>query len=148
MVAGFGAALFAMTCFVVAGIIVAPGIAGALARPAGGLFFPAETFTVPPPDYGPADAAYHTGRSAEALAGYIKIIESYPGEFRAYAMAIRILLFDLRDEPRARDVLRQAEEALTVPEERAELARLFAEYRTEAARHAGSRRRKVVDVDD
>ncbi len=141
---GFGFALFSMACFVGAALAVAPGLAGILARPMGGILFPDAPLEHPPANFGPADAAHHSGRLEEALQKYAAIMESHPEAFRAYAASLRITLVELGDEERAREILNRGLAGVRREEERAELLRLYGEYRDEGrARRTNGRRKRV-----
>ena len=90
-------------------------------------------------------ALMETGRMEEALAGCRAIMESHPDAFRAYSLAMRILLLEYEDEEGAREVLERAAVALPTEEERRDIVSVFEEYRLEFERRRtiGGRRRRV-----
>ncbi|NOY81365.1 MAG: tetratricopeptide repeat protein [Kiritimatiellaeota bacterium] len=136
-----GLALSAGTFAGLGAVVGAPAAAGLLGRSAGGLFFPEASFDKPQPAYGPAEAMAAAGRLEEALAAFEKTLEEFPGEYRAYARMIEILLYELRDTDRAAAVLERAGNALPDAGEKAELEGLFREACEEIAQQQTGRGR-------
>ncbi len=141
-------ALGAGTLMGAGAVLGAPALAGGLGRAAGGLFYPEASFDGPQPVYGPAEAMAAAGQYEEALDAFEELLEEFPGETRAYARMIEILLYELRDRGRAAAVLDRAEKALSDADAKAEIEQIFQEGCEEIERERTARGRVDLAPDD
>jgi hypothetical protein len=88
---------FAMVCFVVSAIIVAPSIARLIAEPTGAVYYSKRPYIQPPPDYAVPQILREKGRYGEAMLEYEKITGKYPEEIKPYIEMMDIAILDLKD---------------------------------------------------
>jgi len=115
-----------LVCVVIAGIVVAPPLAGLIAEPAGGLFHPRHPARQQP-SYDVAEARRRQGRFAEALDAYERVVERFPTDVHAWTAMLDVASLDLRDAARAEAIARRALAAL--PDEASRLQFLRARRR-------------------
>ena len=115
--------------FLVAAIFLAGPIARWLAEPLGGLLGPKRYYDTPQPMYGIPQSRRIRGRPEEALAEYEKIAAAHPAEVRPWLDMIEIALTDLHDPERANAFYQRGLAALTRPDDRDHLARVYAATR-------------------
>ena len=115
--------------FLVAANFLAGPIARWLAEPLGGLLWPKRYYDKPQPMYGIPQSRRIRGRPEEALAEYEKIAAAHPAEVRPWLDMIEIALTDLHDPERANAFYQRGLAALTRPDDRDHLARVYAATR-------------------
>jgi len=115
--------LAGMALLVAGSVLIARPVARLLALPWGGLFFPDERYTRPPPRYSIAATRVKEGRYAEALAMYEKIAADYPDELKPHVAMLELAARHLRDPARAEAIYQRSRAALRRPALRAALAR-------------------------
>ena len=123
----------AFAMWLVAAVLMAPTVAGWLAAPWGGLFFPSARNEKPPPHYSLAEAKMQRDDFEGALADYVKITLNYPGEVRPYCDMVDIVLRHLDDPERAEVIYRKGMETLEDQEAKEVLARHFRAAKSRAA---------------
>ena len=102
-----GRAVLGLFCVVAAGFIVGPGIAGLLAEPVGGLFFPRQPARREP-CRGIAETRRARGEYEAAIAAYEEVIAEFPGDVESWIAMVTIALTHLRDPARADALARRA----------------------------------------
>ncbi len=103
--------ILGLLCVVIAGIVVAPPLAGLIAEPAGGLFHPRHPARQEP-SHDIAEARRRQGRYAEALDAYERVVERFPGDVSGWIAMLDVASVDLRDAARADAIARRALAAL------------------------------------
>jgi len=134
--------------FGVGGIFGGPKFAGWIGGSAGGLFFPGAWFDRPQPVYGPVEAKAVAGDYEGAIAGFEKLLEEFPADYRTYSRMIGMLVLDVGSPERAAAVLERAMGALPNEAERQELTRLFEETSEELTRRRNTRGRVDLELDE
>lgn len=122
-------ALLGLVCVVAVGFLVGPGIAGVLAEPVGGLFFPRRPAR-PEPCRGIAEARRARGEYDAAIAAYEEVIAEFPGDVESWIAMVGIVFTHLRDPARG-DVL--ARRALLALRDESSRRQLLYAHRTLAA---------------
>lgn len=122
---------------IVGGRWLAPLLAGAIAEPAGRIFYPGDKLDKPSPSYSLAQAHRSFERYEEAVQALLEVVGSHPQEFQAWREILELTLLELQDEPRARGYLQQALRACEDPAQRTRLQQSWADIRERATR-AGS----------
>jgi hypothetical protein len=89
------------------------------------LFHPSSGFDRPPPMYGIPESKRKSGLYEEAMAGYGKIAEQYPGEVRPYLAMMEIAIVDLKDPERGSAVYEKGMSAITTPEDQETLSSFY-----------------------
>ena len=102
-----GRAVLGLFCIVAAGFIAGPGIAGVLADPVGGLFFPQRPAR-PEPCRSIAEARRARGEYAAAIDAYEEVVAAFPGDVESWIAMVTIAFNHLRDPARADALARRA----------------------------------------
>jgi hypothetical protein len=98
---------FAMACFVVSAIVVAPPIARLISEPMGSIYYSEKRYIQPPPMYGAPESLREKGRYEEAMSEYEKIAVQYPEEIKPYIEMMDIAIVDLKDRVRAKAIFKR-----------------------------------------
>ncbi len=115
--------------FLVAAVFLAGPVSRWLAEPVGSLIWPKQYYDRPQPMYGIPESRRRKGRPEEAIAEYEKIAAAHPGEIRPWLDMIDIALADLRDPERANAFFQRGLAALSNPDDKDRLARVYAATR-------------------
>ena len=115
--------------FLVAALFLAGPIARIVAEPLGSLLWPKRYYDKPQPMYGIPESRRIRGLPEEALAEYEKIAAAHPGEVRPWLDMIDIALTDLHDPERANALFQRGLAALSAPDAKDHLARVYAALR-------------------
>jgi len=70
----------------------------------------------PPPMYSIPESKRKSGLHEEAMAGYAKIAEQYPGEVRPYLAMMEIAIVNLKDPERGSAIYEKGMSVITTPE--------------------------------
>jgi tetratricopeptide (TPR) repeat protein len=124
-ITGLALGLVSTACILVGSIIMARPFARLLTEPLASIFFPNDSFDKPQPMYGIPQARRKEGKYEEAIAGFAKIAAEDPQEVRAYISMIDVAIVDLKDVPRAEEMMREALSALSQREDRERLINCF-----------------------
>ena len=116
--------LTACAVLVVGAVVLAAPLARLAAGPSGRLFWPGKRLSRPLPMYGIPASRRAKGLYEEAMSGYEKIAEEYPGELKPYVEMIDISVVNLRDGERARSIYHRGLGALRKAD-KAALARVY-----------------------
>ena len=117
--------------FTVAGaIIVAMPLARLIAEPAGGLFLPTRRLSRKLPMYSIPQSRRAKGLYEEAMAGFEKIAQDYPGELEPYIEMIDIAILDLKDPDRASRIYQQGVSRLKKDGDKEALERMYTAIRS------------------
>ena len=94
--------LAGLCCFIVAAVILAPGLARLFGEPMGSLFYPRQHYDRPQPMYGIAERLRKEGNPEEAREYLEEILAEHPEELRGYIELIDLAVADLKDGELAR----------------------------------------------
>jgi hypothetical protein len=114
-----------MACLLAAATLLARPIAQLIAAPAGNLFYPEARFDRPQPMYSIPESKRKQGLCHEAMAGFRKIADEYPGDVRAYVEMIDIAVVDLHDGEFAETILQRGLAECRKEEDREILRRMY-----------------------
>jgi len=121
------ALIAAVACFLIlavfVGVNVAPGIGEFFGSRFCGWLYPTDRFNRPQPMYGVPAAQRARGLYEEAIAGYEKIAEDYPGEVKPYIEMIDIAVVNLEDRDMAKAILYRGLDVLKREQDRKVLSR-------------------------
>ncbi len=106
-----------------AGILVAPGLAGVVAAPAGSLFY-SHRVAPPEPRRGMAEAMRARGDYTDAIVAYEAVIDEFPADVESWTAMVEIALVHLRDRERGDALARRALLTLTDESGRLDLVRV------------------------
>lgn len=104
---GAGLALLGLVCVVAVGFIVGPGIAGLIAEPAGGLFFPQRPAR-PEPCRSIAEAKRARGDYAQAIDAYQAVTDEFPEDVESWIAMVEIAFTHMCDGSRGDALARRA----------------------------------------
>lgn len=127
-----GQMLLGLAFFLLAAVIVAPGLARVVVEPLGGLFWPRYYNKSPQPIYSIPRAKRLKGLLEEAMAGYEQIAADHPDEVQPYIEMVDIALRELNDPERANRIFERGVNALKRADDRDVLARAYAAAREPA----------------
>lgn len=137
---------------VVGGRWLAPLLAGAIAEPAGRIFYPGDKLDKPQPIYSLAQAHRSFQRYEEAVQELLKLVEAHPQEFQAWRELLELTLLELKDESRAREYHLRALRSFQDPAQRQRLHMAWSDLSARAMRAqeksaADSNRYELPDPD-
>ena len=98
---------FAMACFVVSAVIVAPPIARLISEPTGSIYYSEKRYIRPLPMYGVPESLREKGRYEEAMSEYEKIAEQYPEEIKPYIEMMDIAIVNFKDYEHAKAIFKR-----------------------------------------
>jgi hypothetical protein len=130
LVGGFAMGLLGCGAIIVGAIVIAFPLARLIAEPSGSLFLPKEHFDRPQPRYGIPQSKRAQGLYEEAMAGFEKIAEEYPGEVKPYIEMIDIAIVNLKDPQRAYRIYQRGISTLKKREDRDVVVRMYEAIRS------------------
>jgi hypothetical protein len=104
---GAGLALLGLVCTVAVGFILGPGIAGLIAEPAGGLFFPQRPAR-PAPRRSIAEARRARGDYDAAIAAFEEVTDEFPEDVESWIAMVEIAFTHMCDGSRGDALARRA----------------------------------------
>lgn len=119
-----------MACLLAAAFLLARPIAQLIASPAGNLFYPEARFDRPQPMYSIPESQRKKGLTHEAMAGFRKIADEFPGDVRAYVEMMDIAIVDLHDTEFAASILQRGLAECRKEEDREVLRRMYTAIRS------------------
>jgi tetratricopeptide (TPR) repeat protein len=122
---GIAAGLFGCAGVLMAAIILARPLARLFAESSGLLFWPDQHFDRAQPLYSIPQSKRAQGLYEEAMAGFEKIAEEYPGELQPYVELIDVAIVHLRDPGRANEIYQRGLARLTTDDDKEALARTY-----------------------
>lgn len=126
-----GAAFVLSPFFIVAGaLIVATPLARMLAESWGGLFYPVRRSSRPAPMYSIPQAKRMSGHYEEAMEGFQKIADEYPGEVQPYIEMIDIAIMNFHDPDHANEVYQRGVSLMKKQKDKEALATMYSAIRS------------------
>ena len=126
---------FAMACFVVSAVLVAPPIARFISEPAGSIYYSEKRYIQPPPMYNVPESLREKGRYLEAMSEYEKIAEQYPEEIKPYIEMMDIAIVNFKDPEHAKAIFKRGLSALPDDKNRDVLKIAYATVTSEFSSH-------------
>ena len=115
-------------------ILIAPDIAELIARPFGNFFW-SNRQGQRKPVYSRAEALRFRGNYSEAESAYTEIIEEFPQELKAHAARLRIVMVDIGDLARAKEIYDESLETLQNEAARDQIKQLYQSYLKNTGRY-------------
>jgi hypothetical protein len=125
-----GGGLFACAAIIMGAVILARPLARLIAEPSGNLFYPGQRFSRPQPMYSIPESRRARGLYEEAITGFEKIAEDYPGEVKPYIEMIDISIVHLKDPDRANEIYQRGVSLLKKEGDKEVLATMYSAIRT------------------